>query len=106
MGEGISNINSILWSSRPFKEAKEQGKILCAEYFQRCNEIKLFLKGSGLTQHFKIKHRSIKLVEGVTAECKAIFQHLHGQETYRILEQLSEVHLQMVRLTIKDYLTD
>ena len=47
MDEGILSINSILSSSRPFQEAKEQGKILCAECFQRRNEIKFFLKGAG-----------------------------------------------------------
>ena len=60
MDEGILSINSILSSSRPFQEAKEQCKILCAECFQRRNEIKFFLKGAGQRILFRYASGSIQ----------------------------------------------
>ena len=97
-------LNSILSSTnRPLQEAKEQEKMLCVECYNSSGELKFFLKEAGLGQHFKIKHRSIDFTERITNDCKAVFQMLHGQETYGILKQLSKERLQMVRVINRNY---
>ncbi len=92
------SVNSLLSvSNRPFQGAKEENKISCAECYKDNGEIKFFSEGLGLSHHFKIKHRSVAFSENIVLQSKKLFQDLHGQETKRILFQISEERIKTVR---------
>ena len=75
-------------------------------YVLRCRstnstgEVKFFLEDVGLKHHFKIKHNNSTLDDHVRRDCKMYFHDLHGQETLKMLNQLSELRLQMVCIVI------
>ena len=95
-GKDIASVLSL--TNRPFQEAIVNGKTICSECYLNGNgEKNFFLKDLGLTQHFRIKHASLLLEECIKDRCKMLFQKLHGQETVRMLEELSKIRLNTVR---------
>ena len=87
-------------TNRPFQDAKVSGKVLCSECFKSTVEEKFFLEDVGLKHHFKIKHNNSTLDDHVRRDCKMYFHDLHGQKTLKMLNQLSELRLQMVCIVI------
>ena len=87
-------------TNRPFQDAKVSGKVLCSKCFKSTGEVKFFLEDVGLKHYFKIKHNNSTLDDHVRCDCKMYFHDLHGQETLKMLNQLSELQLQMVCIVI------
>ena len=73
--------------------------MLCLKCFKSTGEVKFFLEDVGLKHYFKIKHNST-LDGHVRRDCKMYFHDLHSQETLQMLNQLSELRLQMVCIVI------
>ena len=46
------------FSNRPFREAKENGKMICCKYYEIAGVINFFAKQTVLKQHFRTIHRS------------------------------------------------
>ena len=95
---GVKHVLSL--ANRPFQDVKVSGKVLCSECFKSTGEVKFFLEDVGLKHHFKIKHNNSTLDNHVHRDCKMYFHDLHGQETLKMLNQLSELQLQMVCIVI------
>ena len=83
-------------TNKPFQDAKVNGKVICSKCFKTTGEVKFFLEGAGLKHHFKIRHNNLTVDDHVRRDCKMLFNDLHGQETLKMLNQLSELRLQMV----------
>ena len=86
-----ANVIEIVLSlaNRPFQEAKVNGKTICSGCFHNTNDIKFFMEDND---------SQLVLDEGITKHCKMFFQNLHGQETSKILKQLSALRLNTVRM--------
>ena len=84
-------------SNRPFQSAKENGRAMCCKCFERDGSIRFFAEGSGLRQHFRTMHRNVAVDDSVLGQCKARFQEFHGDETAEVINQLSNLRVQVVR---------
>ena len=84
-------------SARPFQKAKESSKTICFKCFEDDGLVNFFAEGAGISQHFRTMHRN---TEVDVAKCKALFQNRHGEETARVLEQLSRLRLETVSMLL------
>ena len=94
---GNANANEIkdvlALANRPFQDAKVSGKVICSNCFKNTGEVKFFLEDAGLKHHFKIKHNNTTVDDHVRHDCKMLFKDLHGQETLKMLNQLSKLRI-------------
>ena len=88
-------------SRRPFQETNETGKIVCSKCFEVEKVFNFFDKEKGLKQHFRIIHHDIELSNLILAECKTLFQRQHGEETIKVIQQLTNLRLLTVSKLIK-----
>ena len=86
------------FSNRPFQEAKENGKMICCKYYEIAGVVNFFARQTVLKQHFRTIHRNtdMKDLTDINAKCKVLFQHSHGEETTKVIKQLSRLRLQTV----------
>ena len=97
MDEIINQTKDILsLTTRPFQEARINRKVLCSYCYENTKEIKFFSEEAGLTQHFRVKHRHLTLDGRLLEECKLLFQDLHGQETFSMLQELAKIRREEV----------
>ena len=82
-------------SRRPFQEANETGKIVCCKCFEVEKVFHFFDKEKGLKQHFRIIHHGIELSNLIFDECKTLFQRQHGEETVKVIQQLTNLRLNL-----------
>ncbi|XP_028396961.1 uncharacterized protein LOC114520904 isoform X2 [Dendronephthya gigantea] len=92
MDETINQTKNVLsLTTRPFQEANVSGKVICSKCYENTKEIKFYLEDAGLIQHFRVKHRHMALDERLVKECRLLFQDLHGQETFSVLQKLAKI---------------
>ncbi len=96
MDEIINQTKNVLSLTKPFQEANVCGKLICSKCHENTKEIKFYSEEAGLTQHFRVKHRHLSLNETVIKECRLLFQDLHGQETFSMLEKLAKIRSEAV----------
>lgn len=95
---GATQWHVLSLTNRPFQDAKVSGKVVCSRCFRSTGEVKLFLEDAGLKQHFKIRHGNLVVDDEVCRDCKMLFHDFHGQETLKMLNQLSKLRLETVRM--------
>ena len=77
---------------------KENAKIICCKYYEIDAVVNVFAKQTVFKQHFRTIHRStdVKDLLDINAKCKVLFQDSHGDETTKVIQQLSRLRLQTV----------